>query len=317
MNIVDIMRNDDDIRERDCGEGVSSFNFTSKCFKKGNWNDRTMTARGLFCDTKNDEVVARSFNKFFALGERPETQPSELKKNLVFPLVAYQKENGYLGIVSTHNGKLFVSSKGTNQGMYAENFDRILRNKLSEQQRKSLYHYLNDNNLSMVFEVIDPINDPHIVEYQHEDIVLLDIIFNDYDFKHVGYSEIETIGKLYNLHYKKCVATISNWEEFELFLYTYNYYKHMEGFVIEDSNGFMFKVKLPWYKFWKSLRGMIPAICKGKSVNDIHNFKERCDNDNILMDVMSNWVFDYYTDEGKMPSIIEVRNEYESRSPIF
>ena len=74
MSFVNELRNDNGIKERKLADGISSFNFTSKTFKKKNWNDRTVKARGLFINTNNDEIVARSYDKFFAIGERPETQ---------------------------------------------------------------------------------------------------------------------------------------------------------------------------------------------------------------------------------------------------
>jgi len=41
--------------------------------------------------------------------------------------------------------------------------------------------------------------------------------------------------------------------------YTFNG-RHIEGFVIEDAAGFMFKIKLPYYAFWKAMRGQKERI---------------------------------------------------------
>ena len=40
--------------------------------------------------------------------------------------------------------------------------------------------------------------------------------------------------------------------------------KHIEGFVVEDSNNFMFKIKLPYYSFWKQMRALKDRIIKNR-----------------------------------------------------
>ncbi len=41
----------------------------------------------------------------------------------------------------------------------------------------------------------------------------------------------------------------------------------MEGFVIEDSNDCMFKLKLSFYRMWKYARSLKEKIIKGKKIN--------------------------------------------------
>jgi tRNA splicing ligase len=38
--------------------------------------------------------------------------------------------------------------------------------------------------------------------------------------------------------------------------------KCIEGFVFEDKNGFMFKLKVPYYNEWKMLRGVARQVLK-------------------------------------------------------
>lgn len=78
------LQNNPYVREKDLGDNIHSFNYTSKAFWKKRWDETTERARGLFVDTKTEKVVARSFDKFFAIGERPETQIDILKENLEF-----------------------------------------------------------------------------------------------------------------------------------------------------------------------------------------------------------------------------------------
>lgn len=53
--------------------------------------------------------------------------------------------------------------------------------------------------------------------------------------------------------------------------------KYIEGFVIEDSSGFMFKKKCDYYRNWKLLRGIKDRILVGHAVNYDSLTKEQCD----------------------------------------
>ena len=45
--------------------------------------------------------------------------------------------------------------------------------------------------------------------------------------------------------------------------------RYIEGFVIEDSEGFMTKIKLQYYNFWKFMRNKVvqPTVSKGYILN--------------------------------------------------
>ncbi len=99
MEVVDKMRQNKYIYEKKYGD-ISSFNFTREAFYDKKWNEQTTKARGLFINTANGTVVARSYPKFFNVNERAETKFSMLQHKLKFPVTAYVKENGFLGMVS-------------------------------------------------------------------------------------------------------------------------------------------------------------------------------------------------------------------------
>ena len=71
--ILDDLRANKNIVERKYGD-ISSFNFSASAFFNKIWDEQTVKARGLYINTKTGEVVARSYDKFFNIGERPETQ---------------------------------------------------------------------------------------------------------------------------------------------------------------------------------------------------------------------------------------------------
>lgn len=259
------LKNNPYVREKDLGNGVCSYNYSNKAFYEGVWNNVTEKARGFFVESETEKVVARSFDKFFAVGERPETEMEELKKNMQFPVTMYRKENGFLGICSYREGEpdnLFLASKSTNQGDYAGYFRDIFYDKLNSEMCQNLAEMLHSMNCSAVFEVIDPYHDPHIVAYGHSDLVLLALIENDYEYHPASYSTLQKFAKIYNFKVKKQCGIAYSWDDFMAFYKHIKSLKGIEGVVFEDSAGFMLKLKTDWYKYWKRIRSVIHAVYK-------------------------------------------------------
>lgn len=113
-DLINSLRANKYIQEKKFGN-ISSFNFTKDAFYGKVWDDQTTKARGLFIDTYKNKVAARAYEKFFNINERKETKLNMLQNKLQFPVTAYVKENGYLGIVSydEYNDDLFIASKST------------------------------------------------------------------------------------------------------------------------------------------------------------------------------------------------------------
>lgn len=248
------------IKERIFGS-ISSFNFSREAFYNKAWDDITCRARGLFIDRAQEKIVARSYDKFFNLEERPETRLRALRENLVFPVKAYVKVNGFLGIVGYDNAKkqMIVTSKGDMLGLYAKIFYHTLAQQLKEKM-PVLEAFVRDNNCSVIFECVEPVKDPHIIEYDRPHVVLLEIIENDMTFKHRSYEELCALAEKLGVEVKELAYTLNSWDEFYKWFKTcmktdYLYdEEHIEGFVIEDENHFMTKIKLAYYSKWKKLR---------------------------------------------------------------
>ena len=269
---INYLRDNKCVQEKQLGNGISSFNFTREAFYSANWNRQTILARGLFLDTKNEKIMARSYEKFFRIGETRETELIALKSKLKFPVNAYVKENGFLGIVSYdyNNDDLFIASKSTNKGDYVEYFKKLLepyREKLL-----NLFRALNKSEdpdtYSFVFECVDQENDPHIIKYDKSDIYLLDVVYNDLEFKTLPYWRLKELAETIGCKVKTEAYTIKDWDEFrdlytraqdEDFKYNGNY---IEGFVFVDQNGFMTKLKTGYYTFWKFMRGVADATLR-------------------------------------------------------
>ncbi|MFM8454290.1 MAG: RNA ligase [Gammaproteobacteria bacterium] len=250
---------------------ITSYNFTRKAFTKGIWDQVSLTARGLFVDDGR-HIVARSYNKFFNLEERPETEWRNLQKSLTFPLTLWVKENGFLGLLGYDiaSEKLFFASKSTPESPFAQWFKEILTESVGESRLEYLRRTVRDRNLSLVFEVNDPVNDPHMIEYDKRHVVLLDAVYRTEQFKRLEFPELQQFAASYNIPCKQKGIIFKDWNSFKGWYenmdaqgqnYTFKG-KHVEGFVIEDSNGFMFKIKLPYYSFWKYMRSLKDRIIK-------------------------------------------------------
>ena len=327
---IEQMRQSPYVKEKKLLNGISSFNFTRKAFWDRHWTAATVKARGLFIDTEHGRIKARSFDKFFAIGERRETELDILAENFEYPVKAYVKYNGYLGICTGEPDeeggyRLWCASKSTDQSWYAARFEDLLREALGNGYRMEHFcRTLYKNNYTAIFEVIDPIQDPHIIEYKAPQVILLALVMND-DEDMDFYCKTDEVVKFYNatwkLPYKELAYTINNAEELYQWydmvrdpLYTYNG-KDIEGFVLQDLDDHMVKVKTVYYDLWKSFRPLIHTIYKGDEV-DSWKYTER-----LLQripnldseDLVRVWHFIYWLEKtiptlSCEPSIIEIRN---------
>lgn len=240
--------------------GIKSVNFTNKLFKSGKWTDLSVKARGLFLDSSSN-IVARSYDKFFNYKERPETKADAIQ-NLAYPLTVYIKENGFLGILSVHNDEWFIASKSTDQGPFAQMFRELVTPYLTPE----LKQYITDNNCSLIFEV-NHLDDPHMVKYDKSHIVLLDVTSNVFAESRLDYLELsQTFAPTYGFQCKQVQTVLSSYLDWRAFRESEQsksaFDPNVEGWVIEDANGFKFKLKSKYYSFWKYMRTIKDRIYK-------------------------------------------------------
>jgi len=242
---------------------IRSLNFTREAFFHGAWDDVNVMARGLFI-ADDRRIIARSYPKFFNLEERPETQMRNLQNSLQFPLKLWVKENGYLGILGWDHiqSALFFASKSTPESDFAAWFQEIFETDAGQSGMTRAADIVVNRNVSLVFEVNDPVRDPHMIEYDKPHVVLLDAIKRTERFMRVPYTELQQIAGLLGVGLKQAGPTFRSWKDFagwhNAVTKEGRYYKwreqNIEGFVAEDSAGFQFKIKLDYYSFWKWMR---------------------------------------------------------------
>ncbi len=241
---------------------ISAFNFKPMVFKGRLWDSQTVKARGLFFNNETKKIVMRSYEKFFNINERENTKLHNIKRSMTFPVYEYLKYNGFLGLQGVYEGELIYGSKSTLESEHAQWFKEIFKNSVPASDRELIYNYLEDNNCTFVYEVVDPINDPHIIKYSKPFVVLIAIIYNEVEFRQMPYEELYKVGTNLGLKVKERTAVINTWQDFLARYeetnkegFTHNG-EHIEGFVYECDNGFMTKSKLPYYNQWKLLRGV-------------------------------------------------------------
>ena len=262
-DVVDKMRQSKLVQEKQFGH-ISSFNFTRQAFADKKWNELTTKARGLFIDTVNNKIVARGYDKFFAIGERFDTTLTSLEHRIAFPVDIYIKSNGFLGMVSYDQavGQLFMTTKSSPDGPMAD----LFRSKIADWRRQKMEDYLKEHDVTLLFECVDPVNDPHIITYDRDDIILLDAVTNKLDPEYLPYDDLLKLSKYLGCSIKgKCIpsrvdsmASLRNVIEWIENIDT----DSIEGVVLRDANGLMLKQKTQFYNEWKKMRSVANSVLK-------------------------------------------------------
>lgn len=234
---------------------IESIHFKPKAFYKSKWDEDTVKARGLFVNKSDKSIVARGYDKFFNVNQVEETKLSNLKE-LKYPLIAYEKTDGYIGLLSYDKEYdiLFTSSKTQPDNEYSKVFRDILFGKYITSQIKhnEIKEYLKEKNVTIVFEVIAPDDFEYIIKYGDKKLVLLDIVKNDYEFSKLDDHERYNITQRYGFDIKYPSYVLSNIKQLTN-LWTSmkdpdnKRFFNKEGYVVESLNGFMFKMKTGYY----------------------------------------------------------------------
>ena len=243
---------------------------------------------------------------------------AELKEMLTFPIIGYKKENGFLGIVSKDRNEVHFFTKSSDEGpyvnwfigvlcdnynlkylgtRYTDIYNHILFLNTQEncdtsttatylqaqgqmiQELKNKLNPLLDEGYSYVFECIDKDNDPHIIKYDKNKIVLLEVFKNQLKEEHLNWFELGNVEKKLGIPLKFKELEFNNWEEFEEWKDKFRQgitqwdCKH-EGYVFEDQNGYRVKFKSTFYNWWKQMRAVKDALAGGRTNRKVYKTKE-------------------------------------------
>lgn len=258
-------------------KNIHSFNFNEYAFRNSIWNDMSVKARGLFINVSTNQVVARSYDKFFNFDENKDTGYFALGKTLKFPVTAYVKENGHLGILGydSESDTLIFATKSAINSPMTRRFEWFVKQTANLAELKE---YIKENNVSLIFEIVDMEEDPHIISYAESKLVLLDVVKNDLIFQRYDYDRmVNEVANHFGFEPKKIYKVFNTLDDLFYFIkaneadiaaldeeFLCNP-DQIEGVVLQDANDYMFKLKFPYYRFWKHLRSIIvPTLNRGE-----------------------------------------------------
>ena len=127
-----------------------------------------------------------------------------------------------------------------------------------------------------IFEVIDNINDPHIIKYPRQEIVLLDIVQNTLvEDNFLPYIEVEQEARRLGVRVKSYEYVFENWND----LYKCRQERkndwsvRHEGWVITDGK-YRVKMKSAFYTFWKDMRKNLERLQGGSEIKKVYKTRE-------------------------------------------
>lgn len=180
---------------------VDSWKFMDWDYKR---SDLPTYARGLFTTSNSNgdaEIVIRGYNKFFNVGEVPETDWGNIEQNTVGPYELSNKENGCILFFSgLPDGTLLVCSKhSTGPGndprkSHAVAGERWIEKHLASvgKTTKELARTLREMNMTAVGELCDDSFEEHVLAYPPDQagIYLHGMNFNEPRFKTLSGPEV-------------------------------------------------------------------------------------------------------------------------------
>lgn len=274
---IENLRKNKYINEKNVQWNISSFNFTRWAFSRSHWDRETVKARGLFINTNTYKIVARAYNKFFNVDEQKSTMLFSIGQNAHFPIVGYKKYNGYLWIIGydEESDELIFTSKSELWWPHAQWLKEIVIEKGINLEK--VKDYLKENLCSLVFEVIDLINDSHIIKYTERDVILLDCVKNTINFEKLDYDSLLKLWELLWFTVKEKLVELKDMVELRECIdellnpnSEYNTWTPIEWMVFVDKDDFMFKQKWEYYQQWKKLRALIWVVARWQ--NFVHTW---------------------------------------------
>ena len=260
---------------------VSAFAAKAKAFYDGLWDAELNKARGLHVNNQTGEIVARAWDKFPNLNEIPSATLEALldpEQGFAWPVSTFVKENGFLGLIGydRERDSLYVASKSKPEGTFADLFRAQVDRLLSSRDQELLRRRLRDSEACLIFEVIDPAEDPHMIPYDAAHLVLLDVMRRSAVPERLPYAtkahrkaerveSVQTWAQDLGVRVKEPGPVLPNAQALTRWLEKVDRYDHahtfqdgtqspIEGYVLEDARGRMVKLKLPYYGFWKYMR---------------------------------------------------------------
>jgi T4 RnlA family RNA ligase len=137
------------------------------------WTDENEMFRSIIIRKSDNYIVSRGFDKFYNLGEKPESQQDLINSHSIDYL---KKEDGSLLIWSSHNGELLHRTRGTVNAEIMPNGSDIIF--LREKYPKIKEWITNHSEYSLLTEWLTPNNIIVVSGYTEPELCLLGLIHN-------------------------------------------------------------------------------------------------------------------------------------------
>ena len=250
--LISELADSQDIKQKQLDDGIIANNYTKEAFREQRWNNTTVKARGLF--TRANEIVGRGFTKFFNAGERPESDI----KTLTYPIRVAKKVDGFLAIIfyDKELNTIKVYSKGG--GEYHSHLAAYVLKYTGEFDKIDKYYEDKANrDTTLLYEIVEPVMDEHIVWYDDICATRLAAVKNDLRGSLMLVSNI--------------MGIIHNEDELKTFLSLHTNTTE-EGYVFYDANDKMVKVKSNYFRIARELR---KGMELGKPLNSWKNTDDK------------------------------------------
>ena len=209
-------------------ENIVGFVYSHDTIKNRVWNQTTRAARGILFNRNTGAIVARPFDKFFNLFERPETEVDNLP---TCPFIVEEKVDGSLGIIYHFEGTWRIATKGSlssDQAVYATH--NLL----------PLYDFSKaDTAWTILAEIIYPEN-RIVLDYKDTQELRLLAVRHKHTGEEIPPGRLPILAGQFGMPIR---ATYPAEKE----ITKLPFWDNMEGYVIRFDNGLRVKVKNPWY----------------------------------------------------------------------
>lgn len=228
------------------------FNYNKFATFAGQWPGVERVARGLIIDGRTGAVVARAFDKFFNVGEMPETRLDALPQE---PFEVFDKADGSLGVLYRHNGEFAVATRGSFDSPQA----------LWATAWLSANHDLTGlaDDVTLLFEIIYPEN-RIVIDYGAWSGLIL-LAARRLDGTELGYDEVQALGARYGFRVAErfVMPTLG-----ELLAATATA-TGVEGWIVRFASGLRVKVKAAQYlAIHRALYGITPEHVREALLGD-------------------------------------------------
>jgi 2',3'-cyclic-nucleotide 3'-phosphodiesterase len=249
--------------------------------------DTESKARGLYM--RDDKVIGRGMNKILYLGQ----YPRQIIQNLKYPLTVEEKPNGFLLLIFEHNYEIVLATKNGINTQYTEWAREILK-----PNERELVKYLKENNTTLLIEIIDTKNDPHIIKYEKSHGVIIGEINNTLTEDQTVAPTQAKVLRMFDGEVKpnnKFTEKINSPEELTDFIEKVENgklsSKKIEGYIVRDTtNNYSIKVKSKYYNYWKRVRQLKDQVYSFINKNQPERLNEFINNKYGMLEHVKNFI---------------------------